>query len=150
MKKTLKTSPSIKPKLIKPKKLDKYLDLFYDQNKLINSSQVIIRKKHSPLILKIRKGNVKSIMKATRDKIFGALAIEQRIKFCKMLCEIKYLLKNRFSGETTRGLLIFGLSTLAGIADVISSMTIGLIWILRAKLYKTICKCKMDYVACTA
>jgi hypothetical protein len=61
-------------------KVDRYLQLFANRNRLVDSSQGIIRKRKSPLARKISNGDVKAIIQAAKDRVYGSISIEKRKK----------------------------------------------------------------------
>lgn len=124
-------------------KIDHYVDLLLDQEKLIRSSRSIIRKKHSPSARKIARGDVKAIIRAAKDRIFGSLSREQRLNLCKILCELKNKIKNS-AKELWREVIAWAISSAAGFINAAGGILIGLLWVIRKKIQSLICGCKLS------
>lgn len=123
-------------------KIDHYVDLLLNQEKLVRSSRSIIRKKHSPLARKIARGNVQAIMRAAKDRIFGSLSREQRLNLCKILCDLKTKLKN---GTTARWREFIVMAISGAVAFVeLSGMLIEMLWLMRQEVQNLICSCKLS------
>ncbi len=122
------------------KKIKKYVSLVEDKKKLKKSSQSMIRKKKSPLAIKIRKGNEKSIIRAAKDRVFGSLSLEKQMKVCRVLAEFRDKLVNRVPGETRREILAWVINSLICLINPICGLITSLLWIVRNKLDDAICK----------
>ncbi len=125
-------------------KVEKYLLLFANQGDLVISSQGIIRRKQSPLARKISKGDVKAIIQAAKDRVYGSISEDKRKKLCELLCELKRKIKNKSPGSTVREIIAWAIGGILGLIDAASGLTISLLWILREKLESIICPCLLD------
>jgi hypothetical protein len=125
-------------------KVDRYLQLFANRNRLVDSSQGIIRKRKSPLARKISNGDVKAIIQAAKDRVYGSISIEKRKKLCELLCELKRKLSNKSPGEAIREIIAWAVTGILGLIDAASGLTISLLWVLREKLESIICPCSLD------
>lgn len=129
-------------------KIDHYVDLLFDQEKLVLSSRSIIRKKHSPLARQIAMGNVKAIMRAAKDRIFGSLSREQRSNLCKILCDLKSKargkLKNGISNERWHNLIVVAIGLAVEVIAEAGGLIIGFLWMMRQEIQNVICGCKLS------
>lgn len=128
-------------------KIDHYVDLLLDQEKLIRSSRSIIRKKHSPSARKIARGDVKAIIRAAKDRIFGSLSREQRSSLCKILCELKNKtrskLKSSVSDERWHNFIALAIGLAIEVIAEASGLIIGFLWMMRQEIQNVICGCKL-------
>jgi hypothetical protein len=126
-----------------PAKINRYIDLLLDQEKLVRSSRSIIRKKHSPLARKIANGNVQAIMRAAKDRIFGSLSREQRLNLCKILCDLKSKLKGS-AIERWREFIALTISGTVAFINQACGLLIELLWVIRQEVQNAICSCKLS------
>ena len=129
---------------IPSQKIEHYLSLLCNQKKLVNSSKSIIRKKKSPLAIKIKNGDVASIKKAAKSRVFGSLNQEKKDKLCKLLCDLKRNLKNKINNELGRDFLVTIISAAVSILDGASGLLISLLWLIKYKINDVICDCKLN------
>lgn len=129
-------------------KINRYLSLLGDQKKLVNSSKSIIRKKKSPLAIKIKNGDVPSIRKAAKSRVFGSLNQEKKDQLCKLLCDLKRDLKDKISNELGRDFIVTIISAAVSILDGASGLLISLLWLIKYKINDVICDCKLNQL-CT-
>jgi len=133
------------PHTVSQLKIDRYIDILYDQKKLIKSSKNIIRKKRSPLARKINNGDVSSIIKCAKDSIYSSLTIKKRAELCRVLCELKMNLKNVFNKEKIREAIATAIAfIITEIINPISGLMIKLLWIIRGELCAFFCKCNLN------
>ncbi|MGB6211543.1 hypothetical protein [Pseudomonas mandelii] len=124
-------------------KVDHYVDLLLDQEKLVRASRSIIRKKHSPLALKIANGNVKAIMRAAKDRISSALSREQRLDLCKILCDLRRKVISS-TKKRWREFIALAVSGVVGLVNPGCGILIELLWLMRQEVQDAICSCKLS------
>ncbi len=125
-------------------KIERYLDLLKDHKKLVLSSQGIIKKKKSPLARRISNGDVKAIIKAAKDRVYGSMSKKKRQELCKVLCELKSKLESKSIGTVTKEIIAWAIAGIVGLIDAASGLIISLLWIIREKLDSVICPCQLD------
>jgi len=127
------------------KKTEHYMALINDNALLVNSSKNLIRKRHNPLALKIKQGDVKAILRAAKSRAHSAPK-DKRDAFCKLLCEMNQRIqasRNR-NGELWREIIAWAITALVGLVDASSGLIISFIWIIKSKLGEAICKCALN------
>lgn len=125
-------------------KVNRYTDLVMDQASLAKSSRGMIRRKKSRLARKIAKGDVNAIVRVAKDRVNGSLSKEQKSKFCKVMCELKVRIKNKKTDEVIREIVAWAVSAIIGFIDAATGLIVSLLWIIRKKVDRAICKCNFD------
>lgn len=124
-------------------KIDHYVDLLLNQEKLVISSRSIIRKKHSPLARQVARGNVQAIIRAAKERILSSLSREQRLNLCKILCDLKNKVKNSTTARR-REIIAFAISGGIALINAPCGLLIELLWMIRQEVQSSICSCKLS------
>lgn len=111
---------------------------------LVNSSKSLIRRKRSPLARAIAMGNSGAILKAAYSRVVGSMTALKRASFCKAICELKLRLKGKTGSDIRREISAWVVSSGVGFIDSASGSLLALIWVLRSKFYKLLCKCDLS------
>ena len=125
-------------------KVEKYVALVLDQKSLVRASTVLIRRKHSPLAIAIRNGDSNAIYRAARDRIAGGLNLEQRKKFCQLICKFREKVQMAVGSLQRREAIGWMINAAIGLVETLSGLFFSFLWAIRGKLYEVICRCPLD------
>lgn len=127
-------------------KIEKYVGLIDNYGALKRASQSLIRRKHSPLALKLASGDGKAMLAAAKARVLSAIAKARRPQFCRALCEFKHKIEQLRPTRTElrRHIIVWLLESGLSFFDHLSAIAVALIWVLRHEILERLCVCGLQ------
>jgi len=127
-------------------KIEKYVDLMHNRDALVRASRSLIRRRRSPLALRLASGDGRAMIAAARARVLSAIAKVRRPEFCRALCEFKHKIAQLKPTRTElrRHLIVWLLETGLSFFDHLSAIALALVWVLRHEILGLLCACGLQ------
>lgn len=127
-------------------KIEKYVDLIDNYDALKRAAQSLIRRKRSPLALKLASGDGKAMLAAAKARVLSSISKARRPQFCRALCEFKQQIEQlRLTRtELRRHIIVWLFESGLSFFDHLSAIAVALIWVLRHEILARLCVCGLQ------